>query len=118
MKDNEFQFECVIVDLKFQLNGQTNEFFGSWFLIFFVILVLTDDNSSAKHAAGETKNDDARMSIGIKILIICLGVVTAIAFSVILFKIWQKKRREEQHARLLKLFEDDDELELELGLQD
>ncbi|KAH0731833.1 hypothetical protein KY289_003021 [Solanum tuberosum] len=31
---------------------------------------------------------------------------------------WQKKKREEQYARLLKLFEEDDELELELGLRD
>ncbi|URD83672.1 hypothetical protein MUK42_23225 [Musa troglodytarum] len=28
-------------------------------------------------------------------------------------KMWQKKKREEQHARLLKLFEEDDELEVE-----
>ncbi|KAL6127061.1 hypothetical protein ACLB2K_075106 [Fragaria x ananassa] len=32
--------------------------------------------------------------------------------------IWQKRKREEQYARLLKLFEEDDELELELGLRD
>ncbi|KAF3957008.1 hypothetical protein CMV_017932 [Castanea mollissima] len=29
-----------------------------------------------------------------------------------------KKKRAEQHARLLKLFEDDDELEVELGIRD
>lgn len=40
-----------------------------------------------------------------------------ILFSFFLFKFWQKKW-EEQHARLLKLFEEDDELELELGLRD
>ncbi|KAL2939445.1 Aprataxin [Bienertia sinuspersici] len=33
-------------------------------------------------------------------------------------KLWQKKKREEQYARLLKLFEEDDELEVELGLRD
>ncbi|KAJ9538165.1 hypothetical protein OSB04_030898 [Centaurea solstitialis] len=32
--------------------------------------------------------------------------------------LWQKKKRDEQYARLLKLFEQDDELELELGLRD
>ena len=56
--------------------------------------------------------------MGIKIIIVCLGVVTVIAFCVFLFKLWQKKKREEQHARLLKLFEDDDELEVELGMRD
>lgn len=88
-------------------------------MVFLVFLVLAKENSSAKDG-GKTKKDDARRSpsMGIKILIICLGVVTVIIFSVILFKIWQKKKREEQHARLLKLFEDDDELEVELGLRD
>lgn len=56
--------------------------------------------------------------VGIRIAIICLGLVAGAAFSVFLFKIWQKKKREEQHARLLKLFEDDDELEVELGIRD
>ncbi|XP_074568477.1 uncharacterized protein LOC141825014 isoform X2 [Curcuma longa] len=30
----------------------------------------------------------------------------------------KKRKREEQHARLLKLFEEDNELEVELGLRD
>lgn len=47
-----------------------------------------------------------------------LGVAAVLGFCVFLFKIWQKKKREEQHARLLKLFEDDDELEVELGIRD
>ncbi|KAH0776427.1 hypothetical protein KY290_007838 [Solanum tuberosum] len=33
-------------------------------------------------------------------------------------QIWQKKKREEQQARLLKLFEEDDDLEVELGIRD
>lgn len=56
--------------------------------------------------------------MGRNIILVCLGVVTVIAFGVFLFKLWQRKKREEQHARLLKLFEDDDELEVELGMRD
>ncbi|KAD4179482.1 hypothetical protein E3N88_28073 [Mikania micrantha] len=41
-----------------------------------------------------------------------------VGLSSYLFKLWQKKKREEQHARLLKLFEEDDELDFELGLSD
>ncbi|XP_022973995.1 uncharacterized protein LOC111472607 [Cucurbita maxima] len=82
--------------------------------------VLADEHSSAEHGDGKAKKGDGwrSRSMGIKIVLICLGVVTVLAFSVILCKIWQRKKREEQHARLLKLFEDDDELELELGLRD
>jgi preprotein translocase subunit YajC len=54
--------------------------------------------------------------VGIKVVIACLSVVAIIGFTMLL--IWQKKKREEQHARLLKLFEDDDELEVELGIRD
>ncbi|KAL2329417.1 hypothetical protein Fmac_022844 [Flemingia macrophylla] len=60
----------------------------------------------------------SRSTVKLKIIVICLGVVAVLAFSVFLFKLWQRKKREEQHARLLKLFEDDDELEVELGMRD
>ncbi|KAJ6744748.1 hypothetical protein OIU79_030967 [Salix purpurea] len=71
----------------------------------------TDTNKPASH-------DGSKSSVGIKVVIACLGVVAIIGFTMLLFKIWQKKKREEQHARLLKLFEDDDELEVELGIRD
>ncbi|KAF6171051.1 hypothetical protein GIB67_014631 [Kingdonia uniflora] len=38
-----------------------------------------------------------------------IGVVTA-------YKYWQKKKREQDHARFLKLFDDSDDIEDELGL--
>lgn len=42
-------------------------------------------------------------------IILILGVVGA-------YKFWEKKIREQDQARLLKLFEDDDEIGDELGL--
>ncbi|RWW11464.1 hypothetical protein BHE74_00053020 [Ensete ventricosum] len=53
-----------------------------------------------------------------EVFFVCLVVAAVGILSVCLFKLWQKKKREEQHARLLRLFEEDDELELELGLRD
>ncbi|KAM1032157.1 hypothetical protein ACFX15_035164 [Malus domestica] len=66
------------------------------------------------------KNGDKTSSglATLKAVIVLLGVAAIIGFCVFLFKIWQKKKREEQHARLLKLFEDDNELEVELGIRD
>ncbi|ERN20057.1 hypothetical protein AMTR_s00071p00195020 [Amborella trichopoda] len=66
----------------------------------------------------ETPPRSHSQGLGFKVLVICFGVAAVVAFSVFLFKKWQKKKREEQHARLLRLFEEDDELELELGLRD
>lgn len=80
---------------------------------------LADNNTS--DSKKENKDVSAHVSsgsAGLKILIVFVGVLAVIAFGVFLFKLWQRKKREEQHARLLKLFEDDDELEVELGMRD
>ena len=76
---------------------------------------LADNNTSDSK---EENKDVSAHSTGLKILVVFVGVLAVIAFGVFLFKLWQRKKREEQHARLLKLFEDDDELEVELGMRD
>lgn len=77
---------------------------------------LSDDSSSSKKKVDS--HATSHSSTGTKVVIICLALVAVGLFSFFLFKLYQKKKREEQYARLLKLFEEDDELELELGLRD
>ncbi|KAL9388167.1 hypothetical protein Peur_021291 [Populus x canadensis] len=81
---------------------------------------IADDSSGPKN--GTMKSDKHAASTnntGIpKIAIIFVSVVAIGFLAFFLFKFWQKKKREEQYARLLKLFEEDDELEVELGLRD
>ncbi|KAE9448318.1 hypothetical protein C3L33_19784, partial [Rhododendron williamsianum] len=79
---------------------------------------LSSDSSSSKDGTTADKQTTSSSGTGSKILIICLVLVGVVLLSFSLFKFWQKKKREEQYARLLKLFEQDDELELELGLRD
>ncbi|XP_043721391.1 uncharacterized protein LOC122668891 [Telopea speciosissima] len=79
---------------------------------------LADDPANSKNVKKAEGHSSSSGSTGLRVVIICLGIVAVVAFSVFLFKLWQKKKREEQHARLLRLFEEDDELELELGLRD
>lgn len=74
-----------------------------------------DDSPGSKDA---TKTKAHAHSTSSMILIILIVLVVFSLFSFLLFKLWRKKKREEQYARLLKLFEEDDELELELGLRD
>ncbi|XP_047094106.1 uncharacterized protein LOC124706485 [Lolium rigidum] len=72
-------------------------------------------------AADPSKDDDKAQSkghTGQTVLFVLIGIGAAILLSFFLFKYWQKKKREEQHARLLKLFEEDDDIEMELGLRD
>ncbi|KAK9929860.1 hypothetical protein M0R45_026933 [Rubus argutus] len=59
----------------------------------------------------------------LQVVIVLLGVAAVVGFAVFLFRIWSygRRRREKsstQHACLLKLFEDDNELEVELGIRD
>ncbi|KAL6877198.1 hypothetical protein ACP4OV_012869 [Aristida adscensionis] len=66
----------------------------------------------------DTKAAQSKGHTGQTVLFVLLGVGAAILLSFFIFKYWQKKKREEQHARLLKLFEEDDDIEVELGLRD
>ncbi|KAG6431958.1 hypothetical protein SASPL_103530 [Salvia splendens] len=78
-------------------------------------------DASAASNSSDQKDSSKKSSGGstwLEVLLICLGLVAVGAFSVFLFKLWQRKKREEQHARLLRLFEQDDELEVELGIRD
>lgn len=73
--------------------------------------MLKDGTKTETHATSSS-------STGSIVLIVILVLVVLGLVFLFLFKLWQKKKREEQYARLLKLFEQDDELELELGLRD
>ncbi|KAM1120492.1 hypothetical protein ACFX13_045343 [Malus domestica] len=77
---------------------------------------LSDSSSSKDGKKSESHSTSSHT--GSTLVIIFLGLVVVALFSFFLFKLWQKKKRDEQYARLLKLFEEDDELELELGLRD
>ncbi|OMO92294.1 hypothetical protein COLO4_17708 [Corchorus olitorius] len=92
------------------------------FLLFFAsvsiqfISGISDDSTSSKNSS-KTKSN-ASSNTGTKVVLILLGLAALGLISFLLFKFWQKKKRDEQYARLLKLFEEDDELEVELGLRD
>ncbi|CAA2990045.1 transmembrane [Olea europaea subsp. europaea] len=102
--------------------GRSLQFFIFYFSVFLLRSVtgLADSSSTSnsKNGTETVSKKSSSRSVGLEILLVCLGLLAAIAFSVFLFKLWQRKKREEQHARLLKLFEEDDELEVELGIRD
>ncbi|KAG6477146.1 hypothetical protein ZIOFF_066398 [Zingiber officinale] len=79
---------------------------------------LSENPSSPKDSTTTTSNHSSSSKTGLELFLACLGVAIIILLSFFLFKMWQKRRREEQYARLLKLFEEDNELEVELGLRD
>ncbi|XP_010553687.1 PREDICTED: uncharacterized protein LOC104823700 [Tarenaya hassleriana] len=82
----------------------------------FVLGLSNDTKSSSTGAKAEPHASSSKT--GTKVALVVIGIVTVVLFSFFLYKLWQKKKRDEQYARLLKLFEEDDELEVELGLRD
>ncbi|XP_060197893.1 uncharacterized protein LOC132626885 [Lycium barbarum] len=85
--------------------------------LFSIFLQLTPGLADTS-SENKGKSHSSRISTGVKVVIVFLGILAAVGFCYVLFKIWQKKKREEQQARLLKLFEEDDDLEVELGIRD
>uniref|UniRef100_A0A7N0TBV0 Transmembrane protein n=1 Tax=Kalanchoe fedtschenkoi TaxID=63787 RepID=A0A7N0TBV0_KALFE len=82
------------------------------------LLLFVSGSLGAGDSKDDSSNSNNKSSVGVRLLLVCLALLAAVAFSVFLYKVWQKKKRADQHARLLKLFEDDDELEVELGIRD
>lgn len=82
-----------------------------------VFLGLSGDSKSS-YTGVKAESHTSSSKTGTKVVLILVGFVAVAMFSFFLYKLWQKKKRDEQYARLLKLFEEDDELEVELGLRD
>lgn len=112
---------CVFLIVPPVTSHRDQLFFHNRLTILYMIFILgvfsgfCDDSPGSKDA---TKTKAHAHSTSSMILIILIVLVVFSLFSFLLFKLWRKKKREEQYARLLKLFEEDDELELELGLRD
>ncbi|XVE96789.1 hypothetical protein REPUB_Repub02eG0253300 [Reevesia pubescens] len=71
--------------------------------------------ASSNTAPGK-KDDGNRMHVAVIILICVLVSTVTIIALVVAYKYWQKKKRQQDQARFLKLFEEGDDIEDELGL--
>ncbi|KAG6406939.1 hypothetical protein SASPL_134556 [Salvia splendens] len=93
----------------------------NFFIIFFVSLARLDSGMANSFSSDDTSDEmdvAARKSkitsIIVVSLILCL-VLLVILLSVFLYKRWQQKKKENHHARLMKLFGPDEELDEELS---
>ncbi|KAE8688038.1 WD repeat-containing protein 82-B-like isoform X1 [Hibiscus syriacus] len=87
------------------------------FLLIFASVYLQFTPGFSDDSKASDNSSKTNSSTAVIIVIILCGLVAVGLISFFLFKLWQKKKRDEQYARLLKLFEEDDELEFELGLR-
>ncbi|XP_014496383.1 uncharacterized protein LOC106758014 [Vigna radiata var. radiata] len=64
------------------------------------------------------KNQDhskKEMHVAVIVLLTLLGTAILLLVTLVVYKYWQKRKREQDQARFLKLFEDGDDIEDELG---
>lgn len=77
---------------------------------------VTGAGVSAGPDSGDNEKDDR--GAGLAFLIIVLVFVVLFALGVVAYTKWRQKQRRDQQARFVKMFEDDDELDAELGLKE
>ncbi|KAL8154281.1 hypothetical protein V2J09_012041 [Rumex salicifolius] len=77
---------------------------------------LTADPPPVKKSS---KSDGGKShSVILQLLIIVVVAVIVIGVPMALYKWWQKRKRQRQQARFMRLFDEDDDLDDELGLKD
>ncbi|KAI4318535.1 hypothetical protein MLD38_032227 [Melastoma candidum] len=96
------------------------------FLLGVILVSLLFPLGSSDASSGSTSNgtkagtpDKPRGhgSVPVVVFILLCVAAAAVLLSLFLYQLWQRKKRALQHAPLLKLFEEDDDLD-ELGLRD
>lgn len=71
---------------------------------------------AGSNAAPEKHDKGKKLHVAVVVLIsVLVSIVTIIAL-VVAYKYWEKKKRQQDQARFLKLFEEGDDIEDELGL--
>eukprot|EP00250_Pteridium_aquilinum_P013987 c21707_g1_i1 orf=595-1278(-) len=80
----------------------------------------SDAKPAVEPAAPEGSDDEisTKRYSALVIMLVFFGMVAFVALLYVGYIRWQQKKREEQQARFIKLFEDDEDLEMELGLRD
>ena len=115
----KFTIKLILFHANIASSSRLLEILSSFVLILLLMIlsgISGDPNSSSTGAKAESHTSSSKT--GTKVIFILLGFGAVAGLSFFLYKLWQKKKRDEQYARLLKLFEEDDELEVELGLRD
>ncbi|KAL0545035.1 hypothetical protein IC582_020173 [Cucumis melo] len=74
--------------------------------------------STSSSTSSSTDGGEKGMHAAVIIVISIVASIVLILGMVVGYKYWQKKRRQQDQARFLKLFEDGDDIEDELGLSD
>lgn len=73
-------------------------------------------STAASNSTSDSRKRGNKMHVALIILIIVLVSTVLILGLIAAYKYWQKKKREQDQARFLKLFEEGDDIEDELGL--
>ncbi|KAJ7533312.1 hypothetical protein O6H91_13G042800 [Diphasiastrum complanatum] len=76
----------------------------------------SDSSSTLPSEAHNHQSAKGKVS-GITVLLIFFGVLLISAVGTVAYILWRKKLREEQHARFIRMFEDDEDFDAEFGFK-
>ncbi|KAH7843166.1 hypothetical protein Vadar_013492 [Vaccinium darrowii] len=96
-------------------DGSYNKFIENGFNVTFLCPDCVPLGSDSNHASS-SHNGGKGMHVAVVILISALVSTVFILGLLAAYKYWQKRKREQDQARFLKLFEEGDDIEDELGL--
>ncbi|XP_072960548.1 uncharacterized protein [Typha angustifolia] len=98
------------------VGGESIHFKDNEFNATFICAECAASSGSTHSSISDTKNDGKKSNV-VLLIIICLlaSVLTALG-GVAVYRYWQKRKREQDQMRFLKLFEEGDDIEDELGL--
>ncbi|KAG6490828.1 hypothetical protein ZIOFF_052143 [Zingiber officinale] len=97
------------------LHSKDNQFNAS-----FICPECTTSSDVTTSDATESKNEasgQTRRKIAMIVVACTLAAAVTGAAAVMVYRWWRKRKREQEQARFLKLFEEDDDIEDELGLE-
>lgn len=80
--------------------------------------VVTSAEGAASEPASEPAGKEKSHGHGLTVAIVVFVLLSLGGFAFVAYSLWRRKQREMQQARFIKLFEDDDFLDDELGLKD
>lgn len=90
--------------------------FDTWIL--YVLADVTSSEAVADSEPASESREKKESHHGLTVVIVLFSLLSLGGFAFVAYTQWRRKQRETQQARFIKLFEDDDFLDDELGLKE
>ncbi|KAG1339173.1 hypothetical protein COCNU_04G014790 [Cocos nucifera] len=98
------------------VDGKYSHFKDKEFNATFICLECTASADSTRTVSSDSKDEVKKPNVALLVIICVLASVVTVIGMVTAYKLWQKRKMQQDQARFLKLFEEGDDIEDELGI--